>query len=113
MRVAPIRNSSGTVTTWLTRTYLVAIVVLFLGLIAYREYFRYYFPGEIDPVRQWLFIENRMWSLISCGLLAVVALILEWRRHRANGGSSLFTSFPGVALLAAIATLFFYTTYGT
>jgi hypothetical protein len=113
MPVDPIRNSSGTVTTWLTRTYLVVIAVLFLGLIAYREYYRYFFPGEIDPVRQWLLIEHRIWSLISCGLLAVVALMLEWRGHRANGGSSLFTSFPGVALLGAIVTLFLYTAYGT
>ena len=113
MRVEPIKNSSRADTSWLTRVYLLVIVVLFLGLVAHREYYRYFFPREIDPLRQWLFVENRAWSLISCGLLAIVALFFEWRRYRANGKSSLFNSFPGVALLAAIATLFIYSAYGT
>lgn len=113
MPIEPIENPSKTGATWLATAYLAVIVVLFFGLVAYREYFRYFNPREIDPVSQWLFVANRAWSLGASCLLAIVALVLEWRRYRTNGKSSLFTSFPGVALLAAVATLFVYAAYGT
>lgn len=106
-------NPSNTQLTWLANASSTVIVVMLLGLVAYREYYRYYFPLQIDPVSQWLFVANRTWSLIACFLLAFVALVIEWRRYRANGKSSLFSSFPGLALLGAIATLLIYTVYGT
>jgi|GEM_PF-4487830 len=112
MPIQPIKDTLKTRVTKLVAVYRVAIVVLLLGIVVYREYYRWYLPQQIDPINRWLFVTNRNASLVTCSLLAVVALVLEWRCYRASGKSSLFASFPGLALLAVIATLFVYTAYG-